>query len=405
MWVAVSATTVLLMGVVAYLARAGPSNIGVETLWLAPSICKVPDDDYETFVSFVEPTRDDDDGAAPMLGAACPAGNLRATPQEFVLPESLTWAPAGADESVVVFHGEGDSVTLSFELDDANGVRLLAESDVTLGPPPTPRDDTLVDAPIARLLRDSGGRSVLAALSSFVTGAGSVTDDLERAQMEMELEVQMEAVPTSPIARRLLKGGGRGPGGVGGGAHSYGGRTYATAASSQRVHTAVHYSPSMAARTSWGYHTSTAVRAGTFVTLLHHSSGYGRYYDTPGCDDPARGCDLRVEEPLARDAFASNFTMSDAVAFPLTLRLTELEVRRASDGLPTVFLTLYSPTGGVAEHSLSDRLIEWVWVPFVALVFCSCKLLAAWTDDEERPEQTPPEFRRPLGPHDTRFMA
>ena len=74
-----------------------------------------------------------------------------------------------------------------------------------------------------------------------------------------------------------------------------------------------------------------AVLAGSFVMVLHHGhGGHGRYYDaSSGCDDGGtRGCDVRLSEPLARDAFAQSFPLTADLAFPL--RLTLSAARRAS---------------------------------------------------------------------------
>ena len=393
-WAICMVITIATMIFGASVARRMPSNTGTETIWLVPSMCAVPDEVYNRFVSYIDPNAyadDDETGEVPTLGAACPAGEVEATPQQFSLPATLTWAPTGHNESLVVFRGEGDSVTLSFELLDARGRILLAESDVSLGPPPTPRGTS---APPPSSSISGGGsagavgggddgpgpstsvrrRDEAAAASEMVdapTFRGDTADDEEE-----DADVADVAVP--PTARRLLKGGG----GSRAFSHRYGGSTYASRATIRHSHTSVRYVPHAGVRTRFGYTARGAVAAGTFVALMHHPAGYGRYYDTPGCDEPARGCELRVEESLARDAFGTNFTMRDELAFPLSLRLTRLEVTRAYDGLPSVFLTLYSPTGGVPANSVSDQLLGLLWLPLVILLFCSCKLLAACTADE-----------------------
>ena len=89
-----------------------------------------------------------------------------------------------------------------------------------------------------------------------------------------------------------------------------------------------------------------------------------------------------MAESLALDAFSTNFTIQDDLAFPLSLRVRELEVVRAYEGLPSVFLALYSPTGGVPTHSLSETLLGLVWIPCLLVLFCACKLIAACTADD-----------------------
>ena len=281
----------------------------------------------------------------------------------------------------MVFRGEGDTLTLSFELKDANGLTLLSEHEVSLGPPPTTSAKTLSSS---RMLWPAA----LGAVEAATAAAEATATWSDAAVARLETSATPATLALSPTSRRLLKGGGGGgirAGGLAGSrAHSYGGRTYSTVASPRVSHTSVSYAPAAGMRTSYGYHHSAAVRAGTFVVLMHHPAGYGRYYDTPGCDDPERGCELRVEEELARDAFATNFTMSDEIAFPLSLRVTKLDVLRSGDGLPSIFLTLYSPTGGVATNTLADQILGLIWVPLLLMIFCFCKFLAACTSDEVR---------------------
>ena len=71
--------------------------------------------------------------------------------------------------------------------------------------------------------------------------------------------------------------------------------------------------------------------------------------------------------------------MSDSMAFPLTLTLTQLEVTRADEGVPSVFLTLYSPTGGVSTDSWSDTLLGWIWLPLVATLFFLARFCEAYS--------------------------
>ena len=115
--------------------------------------------------------------------------------------------------------------------------------------------------------------------------------------------------------------------------------------------------------------------AGTFVVLFHHGHGYGTYYDTPGCDSYERGCEMRVSESLSRDAFASKFAVTPELAFPLRLRITQIEVTRVLDGPPTVFFSLYSPTGGAPERTWVDGLVSWSFIPI--LLTCYCTMRAA----------------------------
>ena len=150
--------------------RRSAHDVGIETVWFAPSLCSAPAARYHKFVSFVDPSyqsagtrveeddeEDDEDGedsdedsmhsaaasgaieadssVQPTLGDACPVA-LAARAQEFLLPAELSWAPSGYNESLVVFRGEEDRVVLSFALRDAHGKVLLSEEGVILGDEP-----------------------------------------------------------------------------------------------------------------------------------------------------------------------------------------------------------------------------------------------------------------------------
>lgn len=129
-----------------------------------------------------------------------------------------------------------------------------------------------------------------------------------------------------------------------------------------------------------------------------HPVGFGRYYDTPGCDDINRGCELRVDEALARDVFSANFTVAADLRFPLTLHIHQCEVVRAGDGFPTVFFTFYSPTGGSSISPTRDRIYNYIWVPVLLLLYCGT--VAAFADDHDADtvDAGRRRLRRKLGP-------
>jgi hypothetical protein len=67
-----------------------------------------------------------------------------------------------------------------------------------------------------------------------------------------------------------------------------------------------------------------------------------------------------------------------------------------------VFLTLYSPTGGQPENTLSEQLLSGVWVALLVFVLCFCKFLIAFTGDEppQQPKARPPGARPGPGGYD-----
>jgi hypothetical protein len=98
---------------------------------------------------------------------------------------------------------------------------------------------------------------------------------------------------------------------------------------------------------------------------------------------------MQVAEVLSRDQLAPRFQMTDDLAFPLTLELTSISVVRDAEGPPSVFLTLYSPTGGTPERTWVDGLESWIFVPILIMCFCSAQALSAhlatepgWDDDD-----------------------
>lgn len=116
---------------------------------------------------------------------------------------------------------------------------------------------------------------------------------------------------------------------------------------------------------------------------FHHASGFGRYYeDGFGCERIERGCEKVVHEYLSRETFRRNFTVGAGLAFPLTLAVTQLDVQRDNFGPPSVFLTLYSPTGGRSTDTLSNKMYSLAWVPIGLFLLCLCKLVAACTADD-----------------------
>lgn len=128
---------------------------------------------------------------------------------------------------------------------------------------------------------------------------------------------------------------------------------------------------------------------------MHHGhGGYGRYYDSPGCRDAAHGCDARIAEPLSRDAFTSSFPITPELPFPLTLRLSACNVFRTGEGAPSVFVTFYSPTGGVPRTSWIDGLLSWLFVPIMVMVFCAARALGSYLAASEEEEEEEERERR-----------
>lgn len=109
--------------------------------------------------------------------------------------------------------------------------------------------------------------------------------------------------------------------------------------------------------------------------------GYGRYNDMRGCNDrPSGGCIARVVEPLSRDELTSagTFMVDASVAFPLQLSVSAISVdvrpagSRASSA-PSVFFTLYSPTGAAASEDdgtgTTSSIRGLVWLPIWLALF------------------------------------
>ena len=78
----------------------GP-DVGIETIWLVPSVCSVKDDLYNRFVSYVDPNayRDDDEAA----DQAVPCSEQRAyradQRRRSFSCRALYWAPTGHNET------------------------------------------------------------------------------------------------------------------------------------------------------------------------------------------------------------------------------------------------------------------------------------------------------------------
>mmetsp|Transcript_31278 Transcript_31278/g.85514 ORF Transcript_31278/g.85514 Transcript_31278/m.85514 type:complete len:526 (+) Transcript_31278:82-1659(+) len=89
--------------------------------------------------------------------------------------------------------------------------------------------------------------------------------------------------------------------------------------------------------------------------------------DDDGCYS-SRGCAVRVAEPLSRDELSAHFTLTSAVAFPLTLTLETCNVSRSADGTPSIFFAFYSD--GVEPPPWSFSTIMSVAVPVGVLLLC-----------------------------------
>ena len=66
-----------------------------------------------------------------------------------------------------------------------------------------------------------------------------------------------------------------------------------------------------------------------------------RHHERPAADHTPR-----APPPMPGDLLARSFVLSDEVRFPLTLTLTQCDVRRSADGRPSLFLAFFSPQGG-----------------------------------------------------------
>jgi hypothetical protein len=173
-----------------------PEATGIETVWLVPSLCPLPGSKLSEYVGFLSATAavpqsgSGAEMAGPSLGSACPA-KVHSMPQEFSLPRDLSWAAAGHNESLVIFRGEHDSVTLSYTLSDAKGAVLLEQRRVQL--------ESLANSTFAAARRRHrrrllfGGRTPLA----------SVDGGVEMADGDLEMA---DGDGRSPTSRRLLKG-------------------------------------------------------------------------------------------------------------------------------------------------------------------------------------------------------
>ena len=184
-WSVLAAFALWMMLLVADLARNMPTSTGVETIWLAPSLCPSADPGFNRFVGYLD--------ARVGEPHACPSGKVRPASQQFVLPSSLPWSSPGHNASLAVFRAEADSITLSFSLADANGKWLLKESRLQLGPPPTPR----TPAPTARQLL----------VSAPPPESATVTPTDPTSARGAPVAAHVAGGVRGPLARRLLLDG------------------------------------------------------------------------------------------------------------------------------------------------------------------------------------------------------
>ena len=299
--------------------------------------------------------------------------------QEFVLPQDLSWAPVGHNMSLVVFRGEDDFVLLSYTLRDANGAVLLAGDGLELGDRPANLSAT-GDLPQGHLAGTlpvhSTGRRLLFGRVGRADRDGVVQPSDAEQIMTME-DAMLDDVRHQPGSRALLKGGGTRTASSAGGA-----RSGAALAGPHVAHGSIArpWGGGRPSTTSYGMTSRHAVLAGTVVLMMHHggSGGFGRYYDSPHCTT-YHGCDVNIAEPLARDALRGSFRVSADLAFPLVLRITVCNVTRTvtRDGPPTLFLTLYSPTGGAPERTWIDSLLALYFIPLILCCFCVTRLITA----------------------------
>ena len=54
---------------------------------------------------------------------------------------------------------------------------------------------------------------------------------------------------------------------------------------------------------------------------------------------------------------------------------------RKDEGLPSVYLTLYSPTGGVPTYTMTSQIYSWLWLPCVGFVCCAWQTLQMLAKD------------------------
>ena len=190
---------------------SGSQSTGIETVWLAPSLCPIqggiPGGNVTQYASFVdspspatgmeEDNLFEADEQATAVGAACPA-EAKPVAQEFTLPSTLSWAVPGHNESFVVFRGDDDYVVLSYTLRDADGTLLLSAEAVELGSPP-------------ETISANGGPARHLLFSRSSSGPSSSGGDPATYKEEDEEEEAAARLGAGrPTSRRLLKGGAHG---------------------------------------------------------------------------------------------------------------------------------------------------------------------------------------------------
>ena len=135
-WACSGCTILVLMLLTAHILpvwESSNASVGLETAWLAPSLC--PSSDRQHYVSYIQTGRVLSESSSydepQRVGEACPSEAVQSMVQDFELPSTLAWV-WGSNESLVVFRSSQDSITLSFELHDARGLLLLSERAVLL---------------------------------------------------------------------------------------------------------------------------------------------------------------------------------------------------------------------------------------------------------------------------------
>ena len=331
------------------------TDTATETPWIAPSVCKSGPNKFITFDDAADQSRMLGETVAVDDRQQCPPGVKSASVEEFVLPHNMQGWPTGTDAevSLVVYHDDLDEVSLTVELSDASGRTLLEGKDITFAA--VVADQSLDD--------DDGNDD-----------DGDDDDDHHHHGRGM----YERAHGRTP--GRVLKGGGGG-GGHGHSARRGGHGVHHAASGGKRPATSLpRYSSTPSRPTRYGRHWRGAVTAGVVVFSVHHSGQYGRHH----CHDYSRGgCHERIQTDLARDILSGLGSFpsggggngSQTWSFPLLLRVAA-EVRRPAHdawppGAPSIFLTLYSATGGAsgANERAATNLRGLVWLPLFFSVF------------------------------------
>lgn len=356
-WCAVSLVIAAFMLLFASVAESWPpTNTATETAWISPSLCHLGEGQYVGVHGSVFA-----DESLPALGASCPPTmRSRGTPQAFVFQADTQGWPTGAmsNLTLVCYHEDGDHISFALTLHDADGNQLLGTGD----------SHVVIESKRTTPVNDRYGQ--------------------RRPSRRL-----------AGLSGRRLKGGGGG-----GGGHSHRGRGQGghSTTAMRPASSLLRYSYASSTRTMYGRRTRHAVIAGTAVFMMHSPDGW---YGRSRCTDYAR-CEYqeRVPASLTRDVISSAGSFvsqglsvddvgrdahagSSALAFPLTLSISSLEVRRplGEHAVPAgPYFTLYSSTGAIdaaASDGTAQAMRKLVWFPiFAACFFLLRQLLSAHPD-------------------------